>query len=450
MAPQYANAYPRKRLFVEMFTRDVTLVDCILDLIDNAIDGLVRTSDLDLLAGLLREPTGPPRPASLPSIRVTYSRSGFSITDNCGGIPLKEAQDEAFGFGHSPNAVPEKARLGVYGIGLKRALFKMGRGFEVTSHTQQDGFRAYLSNIDEWLQTDGPDDWRIPLEAVAPRAPAGTTVKVRPLREEVGHVFEQAAFGTRLHDQVQRAYALFLDKHVRVILNGKAVAPWDALPGLSDEVTPARLLFEDHGVWVMLLAGIAPRDARGQWPAGPAGWYVACNGRFVVVADKTQLTGWGPPGAMPSFHDGKHRGFRGIALFAAADPLRLPWTTSKRGLHEESPIYELARNKMREVARPVVDFLDRMYPSAPQEAASQRKIADRVRPTGLQALMVDADRPFAATRVPTAHDTTVSVQYRAEKADLERVRTHLRNPKMAAREIGKFTLEHYLKEEGLR
>ena len=35
---QFAKAYPRKHFFFEMFTRDISLEDCILDLIDNSID----------------------------------------------------------------------------------------------------------------------------------------------------------------------------------------------------------------------------------------------------------------------------------------------------------------------------------------------------------------------------------------------------------------------------
>ena len=38
-----------------MFTRDISLEDCILDLIDNAIDGLVRTRKIDISASLLQQ-----------------------------------------------------------------------------------------------------------------------------------------------------------------------------------------------------------------------------------------------------------------------------------------------------------------------------------------------------------------------------------------------------------
>ena len=43
-----ANAHPKKRFFVEMFTRDIPLLDCVLDLIDNCFDGLARTGRLKM------------------------------------------------------------------------------------------------------------------------------------------------------------------------------------------------------------------------------------------------------------------------------------------------------------------------------------------------------------------------------------------------------------------
>lgn len=34
-----ATAFPTKAFFVRMITRDISLEDCILDLIDNSVDG---------------------------------------------------------------------------------------------------------------------------------------------------------------------------------------------------------------------------------------------------------------------------------------------------------------------------------------------------------------------------------------------------------------------------
>jgi hypothetical protein len=55
MTTRQANAYPRKHFFLEMFTRDISLEDCVLDLIDNSIDGLVRTRRINVSSSLLDE-----------------------------------------------------------------------------------------------------------------------------------------------------------------------------------------------------------------------------------------------------------------------------------------------------------------------------------------------------------------------------------------------------------
>ena len=39
-----ANAHPTKDFFVKMITKDIALEDCLLDLIDNCIDGARRHS----------------------------------------------------------------------------------------------------------------------------------------------------------------------------------------------------------------------------------------------------------------------------------------------------------------------------------------------------------------------------------------------------------------------
>jgi len=38
----YINAEPRKQFFISLLTRDITLSNCILDLIDNSIDGIIK------------------------------------------------------------------------------------------------------------------------------------------------------------------------------------------------------------------------------------------------------------------------------------------------------------------------------------------------------------------------------------------------------------------------
>ena len=455
MGKDYANAYPRKRFFVEMFTRDVTLADCILDLIDNAIDGLVRTRRLDLGEGLLADTPVRGR-TRLPTIKVDYSPTGFEIADNCGGISMADARNEAFNFGHSHSfsAGGGEARLGVYGIGLKRAVFKMGREFEVESRTTEDGFRLTL-DVDKWLVRDQhPGDWRMPLETAEPARSlktAGTRIQVRRLREDVQAVVrEDPTLSPRLRDSIGKTYGLLLGKHVDIVLNGEPVAPWALELGVSEEVTPALQRFEFDGVSALVLAGLSAPDARGQWSAESAGWYVACNGRLVVVADQTALAGWAT-GSLSRFHMGKFRSFRGIALLWASEPLKLPWTTSKRGLNTESPVYLCLRHHMLKVTRPVLDFLNRMYPQDPAEAPHELAMARSVRPQPLTALKSGGEAPFeAGPKARRMPKTTQTVQYAAQKADLDLVRRHLREPDISNVRIGEYTFQYYLRAEGLK
>jgi hypothetical protein len=95
-----AKAYPRKNFFVQMFTKDISLEDCVLDLIDNSVDGYIKSRNLRLseIASGIWDKKQPQKPTSseLPTINVTLSDTSFEIRDNCGGIDLNDAINEVF------------------------------------------------------------------------------------------------------------------------------------------------------------------------------------------------------------------------------------------------------------------------------------------------------------------------------------------------------------------
>jgi len=119
---------PVKDFFVSMLTRDIQLTDAILDLLDNCVDGILR-NNID---------KNTPLPYKGFEARIIFNKTTFSISDNCGGIPWA-LKDYAFRLGHSdktPNS--KKATVGIYGIGMKRALFKMGRHCLITTKNKKD------------------------------------------------------------------------------------------------------------------------------------------------------------------------------------------------------------------------------------------------------------------------------------------------------------------------
>jgi hypothetical protein len=88
--PQRIYAEPVKDFFADMITRDVLLQDCIMDLIDNCIDGADKTKKRQNLATLTY--TGF-------KCEVNCGEDAFTIKDNCDGITNDEAINYAFYFG---------------------------------------------------------------------------------------------------------------------------------------------------------------------------------------------------------------------------------------------------------------------------------------------------------------------------------------------------------------
>ena len=107
------NAAPVKSFFVSMLTRDIKIEEAILDLLDNCVDGILRN----------RKSINSDKPYTGSWAKITFAKDSFSIEDNCGGIPW-ELSEYAFRMGRDPGRGPDTAGVvGVYGIGMKRAIF---------------------------------------------------------------------------------------------------------------------------------------------------------------------------------------------------------------------------------------------------------------------------------------------------------------------------------------
>src|SRR5579863_3664292 len=133
---RYALAEVRKQFFIDMFTRDISLEDCVLDLIDNSLDAYLlkhATSISQLVFGTDGNSTAD----ELGKIDVTCTERQIRVVDTCGGISRQRAMKEVFCFGHDED--DQMGKLGAYGIGMKRALFKIGNSFQIVSRTPQEG-----------------------------------------------------------------------------------------------------------------------------------------------------------------------------------------------------------------------------------------------------------------------------------------------------------------------
>ncbi len=341
------HANPAKAFFVEMITRDIELQDAILDLLDNCVDGIRRSG----------KATGD-KPYDGYFARITFSEDKFVIEDNCCGIPKEIAEKYAFMMGRpAAHKDTKSGTIGVYGIGMKRAIFKMGRSCVVHSHTKKNTFEVSISK--SWLEDDS--DWM--LEAVEAK-PAlkhyGTRIAVSDLHSTIKSEFaEGSEFRNKFKGIVRDAYSLLLEKGFEVRVNGEKVAAklpvllWDK-SNKPDAFRPYIYEAEIGGVNVFLAVGFRDKpekptseepDAKARYDSEDSGWTIVCNDRVVLPFDKTRQTGW-DWGGVPRYHT-QFIAITGFVIFDG-NPTNLPMTTTKRGVDANSPLYTTVRERMQE------------------------------------------------------------------------------------------------------
>lgn len=426
-----AKAHPSKAFFIEMLTRDITLSDCILDLIDNSIDRLIISLGLDVSVNFF---TGTTVPRVNALIDISFTPSSFGISDNCGGISVKDATEQVFLLGN-PVTVKRQTGLGVFGIGMKRALFKIGRQISITSHTTDEEWRIDIP-VDEW--ENEPNQWNFPFTYARKKEhkTGGTEIHISSLAPTVADQFLSKSFKTILIEKISRAYALFLKAGVRIKVNSQDLKADIPELGESKRLRAVRHLIKRDGVDILIIAGLSPRDDK-----TPRGWYVFLNGRMVLDADKTERTGWGSD-PHPAFHS-KYNHFLGYVFFRSQDVQKLPWTTTKEGVNREAPIYQYALAEMRLLSRPVLDFLNTLYPDLKEQSEPEHALFKEASPLAPQTIASRANTVFKAEVKKQSEDELISIQYKRPQKKLNKIKEALGKSRMSASRIGEYTFDWF-------
>lgn len=363
----YAIAQASKSFFIDMLTRDITLEDCILDLLDNSVDGAKKRSGPVSAAGKYAGTTA----------KIDFTDRFFQIKDNGSGISVIEAEKYAFRFGNEElgrNASLDA--IGAYGIGMKRAMFKLGNQVHLSTSTGKESFKLDL-DVAQWKKDKSPT-WRFPLTDVRMNGTTverGTSIRINELHTEIVERLTNPRFENMLRRVVQRDYGYILSQGFDVQVNGvklKGEIPEfrqsdDLAPGVSNEVVKR--------VAIRIKAGLAeapPDDTSAEAGSPKAdrwGWYVVCNDRVVVAGDKSALTGWGAD-EVPSWHP-QYNGFLGIVEFNGP-AAELPWLTTKRNVDPTHPAYVRALVKMKQMATQFTIYTNRRKGSAKAAKAKER------------------------------------------------------------------------------
>ncbi len=347
---QQPSAEPTREFFVGMLTRDISLEQAVLDLVDNCVDGAKR---LAAAGGNFSNHT----------VSLVINRTVFSITDDCGGFSRDDAINYAFRFGRPQGSPRTPSSIGQFGVGMKRALFKFGEHFVVRSATEDDEWAVAL-DVPDWLMNG---DWHFPWtefgdpEPIS-KAKPGTQIVVDRLRADVSARFGTTNFSNLVSDLIKSKHRQFISQGLSISVNGRHIDASDLFLLLNDQLKPGRdelqLADEEQAnVSVKIAVGVGaslPREA---------GWYVICNGRVVLSADRRDVTGWGllenesDRLMVPSFHN-QYARFRGIVWFDSEDSSRVPWNTTKTDVDIDSSVWQRAFSRMIEMMRPVITFLN--------------------------------------------------------------------------------------------
>lgn len=330
------NANPTKEFFISMLTRDIDLKSAILELIDNSIDGAKRIRPDNNYKDLF--------------VKINFNESNFTIEDNCGGMSIEIAKEQAFRFGR-PNKLTELGMYtGVFGIGMKRSLFRMGRFFEVVSSTISESFKVNV-DVDEWIKGNDTD-WTFKFletnsDLSIPQTSCGTKITISHLYNGISQNFRLDYFVKNLISHIEKYRTIAAENGLEIYVNDQRVIFLKEELINSGYVKPYSNSINVGNVKIKIISGVAPKGAPEK-----AGWYIYCNGRMIVYADKTNLTGWGEEG-IRMYHPSMAF-FRGFVFFESTSLEELPWNTTKTSVDTSSQYYICAKTIMREALLQVI------------------------------------------------------------------------------------------------
>jgi hypothetical protein len=436
-ASKIVRAAPTKRFFISVLIKDIYLIDAVIELVDNSVDSARSTFGVDKLKGRY--------------IEIKYNEQEFSIKDNAAGISVYQAQHYAFRFGRPEDAPPVPGAIGEFGVGMKRALFKIGRYFEVASDTSTDHF-VIRQDVDEWeaIKDEDPNSWNFKFAEVGENADpnnTGTTVLVRKLHQYAIEEFASTNFASRLVKDLKESHAESLAAGLQITVNNISVEAVGATLLASDGLKP---------IHKNLSLNIAGKEITAHMVAGlgepkllDAGWYIYCNGRLIERAEKTEKTGWnsaldgGDKTPRPHW---QFRRFRGYLFFESKSPDVLPWNTTKTGLDTDAPAYRQVKSEMTSALSQVIAFLNELD-SESTEPGPLTALVDGAAPKGLDELQDSPNFVYDAALAGQPSAKEVRISYTRPPEIFDRVKSRL--SVRSKREVGERTFDYYVESEGL-
>jgi hypothetical protein len=458
--PYEVKAGPTKELFIYMLVRDLSLRDAIGDLVDNSIDAVRKIiklrndapSEFTLISNKYRGFT----------LTLTLDEDRFIIEDNCGGMDVTTAREYAFRFGRDPDAPPTPGSIGQFGIGMKRALFKLGRQLVITSRAESSSFTMKI-DVDTWAADRKNWSFRFDTydeEAKYKQEERGMRIEITRLNPDVAEMFRDSAknlFESRLIKEIGNENLFSINNGFTIKINNHTLKPRQLEILTSPEFSAgifeqSYMEMDERGqqaeVHVRIITGI------GESKLADGGWYIFCNERLVLGPDQTDVSGWTGTSSDggPKYH-GQYERFRGYVFFTSDNAGVLPWNTTKTSMDMDSKLYQAVRQVMIRMMSPVNTFLnnlkkerekDNPASNRPLQAAMEKTVATAVLAVQPEQQATQFTAPKPAASIRTEPDTQV-IKYTVPTDKFDRVKEALGARRKD--QVGPLTFEYYYRNE---
>jgi hypothetical protein len=248
----------------------------------------------------------------------------------------------------------------------------------------------------------------------------GTSITVTSLYPGVAEQFGLKQFAVNLTSAIEHKQAIPMLEGFSILVNGKSLNGAHMMLKQSKEIVPFHqelTLTNDKSEQVRLqvFAGIDEPDN------DRAGWYVVCNGRTVLRADRSNITGWGnklDSDRIPSYHY-QYARFRGFVLFHSAKPDSLPWNTAKSGVDVEHPFYRRALQLMLLSMKEVFTFLNQVDKESDAVEQPINEALAKMKAVPLEK--VAESRSFAVSVKPASVSQKTAVKFIRYKKPVDQI-----------------------------
>jgi len=437
--PKLIFGDPTKDFFISMLIKDITLKDAIGDLVDNSVDGAKRNAS-------------DPNDLSKFWIEIKADKTSFEIVDNCGGIESNIAREYAFRFGRPNEYKLDSNSISQFGIGMKRAFFKIGENVVIKSIARKSNFEMHI-DVSRWKKVQ---KWDFEFDTVNeagvsnPLDKTKTTISISELSADSINSFDNNIFYNALKTEIGKEHFYALSEGLNITINGSKLKP-PALTLINDsEFKPAFWHHKfENGLNVEVYAGISlPRGDEG-------GWYIFCNERLVTGPDTSADTGWTglKKGGVAEYHNQFHR-FRGYVFFKSKDASNLPWQTTKTGMDLDSSEYKFVRQKMIIIMGPVMSLMNQLKKEREKNTPQSERILnnklDKIQPVLIDTVIIGKKKLKEVFSYPDSKKKIIAtgngiIRYSRPYSKIDKVKEKLKVTRLE--EVGERTFDYYYRNE---